>query len=328
MSIIKSFLQKRRMHENQHGFIMVVMAYVLSFVMLVVGSDVFYNINSEAAGLNEEANEEADVTENTNQVFYQQMLLTAMSRQTSVINPYGIVSSEDEPADSANESIENQNIENRDETIWLMGSALTKAEYDDLLEEMGKIQSLSLSQKVAEDTPATDRSESAQEKADEKQDTPKNETDKNSVKDKEDLKAKEAGSSYIIKVSKEEIAMLERIVEAEASGEDMKGKILVANVVINRLKDEEFPNTIEGVIFHKVNGKYQFSPVASKKYYRVKASKETKEAVIRALEGEDYSKGALYFMARKKSKKSNAIWFDNNLKKLFQHGGHEFYKNK
>lgn len=321
MSIIKSFLQKRRMHENQHGFVMVVMAYALSFVMLVVGSDVFYNINSEAAGLNEEANEEADETDNTDQVLNQQILMTAMSRQASIINPYGIANPEDEPTAS-----DNKDYTSQPETIWLMGSAVTKDQYSGLLEEMGKIQSLSLTQNVAEDDSEAAQTEPEKEKAG--KDEAKGEADKKSDKDKDASKAKEASSSYVIKVSKEEIAMLERIVEAEASGEDMKGKILVANVVINRIKDEEFPDTIEGVIFHKVKGKYQFSPVASKRYYKVKVSKETKEAVIRALEGEDYSKGALYFMARKKSKKSNTIWFDNNLKKLFQHGGHEFYKNK
>ncbi|HCM13497.1 MAG TPA: cell wall hydrolase, partial [Lachnospiraceae bacterium] len=35
---------------------------------------------------------------------------------------------------------------------------------------------------------------------------------------------------------------------------------------------------------------------------------------------------ALYFMARKRAKASNAKWFDDNLKWLFKHGGHEFYR--
>ena len=31
------------------------------------------------------------------------------------------------------------------------------------------------------------------------------------------------------------------------------------------------------------------------------------------LDGEDYSEGALYFMARRIARKSSARWFDNNL---------------
>jgi len=120
--------------------------------------------------------------------------------------------------------------------------------------------------------------------------------------------------------------MLEQIVEAEATGEDIIGKILVANVVINRVCSKKFPDNIKDVIFQKVGDDYQFSPIADKRFWKVKVTKETKEAVERALEGEDYSQGALYFMARKLAKKSNVKWFDNNLKWLFKHGVHEFYK--
>ena len=118
--------------------------------------------------------------------------------------------------------------------------------------------------------------------------------------------------------------MLEQIVEAEATGEDMIGKILVANVIFNRTKDDEFPDTIKEVIFQKVGGDYQFSPIADKRYWSVKVTKETKEAVQRAVDGEDHSEGALFFMARRLARKSSAKWFDNNLTWLFKHGAHEF----
>ncbi|MHB8128871.1 MAG: cell wall hydrolase, partial [Mobilitalea sp.] len=128
--------------------------------------------------------------------------------------------------------------------------------------------------------------------------------------------------------NKEDISMLQRIVEAEASGEDMVGKILVANVIFNRMADEDFPDTVEGVIFQEKHGDYQFSPVSDERYWTVKVSKESKEAVKRAIEGEDYSEGALYFIARKRTRASSAQWFDQKLDWLFKHGGHEFYKNK
>ena len=52
------------------------------------------------------------------------------------------------------------------------------------------------------------------------------------------------------------------------------------------------------------------------------------EAVERVLDGEDYSKGALYFMCRELASKKGISWFDNNLKFLFKHGCHEFYTEK
>ena len=132
----------------------------------------------------------------------------------------------------------------------------------------------------------------------------------------------------VLSLSTKEIEILERIVEAEATGEDIKGKILVANVIINRVNDSSFPDTVEEVVFQKTGGTYQFSPISDKRYYSVKISDETKEAVRRVLHGEDYSQGALYFSARKRASAANMKWFDSKLKRLFQYGGHEFFTHK
>lgn len=127
-------------------------------------------------------------------------------------------------------------------------------------------------------------------------------------------------------VTAEDVEVLQRIVEAEATGEDIKGKILVANVVLNRMKSESFPDTISEVVFQKSGNCYQFSPIRDKRYWSVEITQETVEAVERALAGEDYSEGALYFAARKLASKKNMNWFDNNLTYLFRHGCHEFFK--
>ena len=123
-----------------------------------------------------------------------------------------------------------------------------------------------------------------------------------------------------------EVSVLERIVEAEAGGEDADGKLLVANVVLNRVRDEAFPDTISEVVFQRTGGVTQFSPVANGRFEAVTISEESKEAVERALLGEDISDGALYFVARKHADQSKVRWFDENLTPLFQHGGHEFFK--
>lgn len=129
-----------------------------------------------------------------------------------------------------------------------------------------------------------------------------------------------------INLGAEQKEVLLRIVEAEATGEDIKGKMLVANVILNRVKSSQFPDTVKGVVFQKNGRTTQFSPIADGRYWSVTISKETKEAVNRVLNGEDESQGALYFSARSRANKSNMNWFDNHLTWLFKYGGHEFYR--
>lgn len=131
---------------------------------------------------------------------------------------------------------------------------------------------------------------------------------------------------YKYKFPPSELEVLYRIVEAEAGAEDEEGKLLVANVVINRVNNDKFPDTISGVVFQREKGVTQFSPVSNGRYYCVEISEETIKAVERALRGEDISGGALYFAARKYADSERMKWFDENLTFLFEHGGHEFFR--
>lgn len=136
----------------------------------------------------------------------------------------------------------------------------------------------------------------------------------------------ETASTTKLNLSKKDIEVLQRIVEAEATGEDVKGKILVANVILNRVNSSSFPDTVEKVVFQSSGGTYQFSPIKDKRYWSVTISEDTKTAVNRVIAGEDYSQGALYFSARAKADKNSMKWFDENLIYLFRYGNHEFYK--
>lgn len=129
----------------------------------------------------------------------------------------------------------------------------------------------------------------------------------------------------VVEYSEEDYNNLLKIVEAEAGGEDSKGKLLVANVIINRVKNDRFPDTITEVIYQREKGVTQFSPVRDGRINKVKVSEETREAVEDAINGEDVSKGALYFVARKHADPGKMVWFGNHLKKLFTYGGHEFF---
>jgi len=123
-------------------------------------------------------------------------------------------------------------------------------------------------------------------------------------------------------VTEKEYEILCRIVQAEAGDQDVYGRILVANVVLNRVNwTKEFKNDIEGVVFEKG----QFSPITDGAYYRVKVDETTMEAVNRCLAGEDYSDGALFFFMRSGTSKKAAAWFDS-LDFVLKYGCHEFFK--
>lgn len=127
---------------------------------------------------------------------------------------------------------------------------------------------------------------------------------------------------YRLKLNSSSRRILERIVEAEAGDQDVKGRQMVANVVINRIQSKEFPSTVKSVVFaHR-----QFSPIANGSYYRVSVSGKTKLAVEKALKEKDNTKGALYFMYRAGSNASNIRWFDRDLKRLYKYGCHEFFR--
>ena len=126
---------------------------------------------------------------------------------------------------------------------------------------------------------------------------------------------------YKYDLSVEDYEALLKIVQAEAGNEDEMGKMLVAGVVINRV------NSRTEVVLQQKGGVYQFSPVAIGTYQKTKASQETIEAVEKVLKGEDYTQGALYFVSRKSADPEKLRWFDTSLTRLFEHGGHEFFKN-
>ena len=126
-------------------------------------------------------------------------------------------------------------------------------------------------------------------------------------------------------LSDKDYEALVRIVEAEAGGEDQNGKLLVANVVLNRVNNERFPDTVWDVVMQREQGIAQFSPTVDGRYQNVHVSDDTVEAVERALYGEDISQGALYFCAREKADSDRLKWFDRKLTRLFSYGNHEFF---
>ena len=119
----------------------------------------------------------------------------------------------------------------------------------------------------------------------------------------------------------DELYWLSRIISAEAGGESLYGQIAVGNVVLNRVRSRQFPNTIYGVIFDRVGGT-QFSPVSMGTIYRT----PTASAVIAAkicLEGYSISDEILFFM---NPRIATSNWISKNRPFAFTIGNHDFYK--
>lgn len=108
----------------------------------------------------------------------------------------------------------------------------------------------------------------------------------------------------IINYTQEDFQNLCRIIEAEAGIETIQGKIAVGNVIINRVLDERFPNSITEVVF----AKNQFSPVSNGSIYNIPSEDSIKAAKL-VLEGETTpeSKNAVFFWADYVNK-NNWIW--------------------
>ena len=120
--------------------------------------------------------------------------------------------------------------------------------------------------------------------------------------------------------SEDDLYWLSRIIHAEASGEPLEGKIAVGNVVLNRLADEHFPNTIYDVIFDFENG-IQFTPAYTGSIY-CNPSEESVLAAKLALDGADTAGDSLYFSADYIAAVS---WAGQNRPFAEQIGNHCFY---
>lgn len=88
-------------------------------------------------------------------------------------------------------------------------------------------------------------------------------------------------ATWTYDLSNEDLLLLQRIVMAEAEGEPYAGKVAVANVVLNRLRSANFPDTVRNVIYQR----YQFSPVQNGRFDRVTPSEDSVKAVAEALNG-------------------------------------------
>ena len=112
--------------------------------------------------------------------------------------------------------------------------------------------------------------------------------------------------------------LLAQLVQAEAGNQSLEGKRLVVDVVLNRVADPRFPNTVEEVIFQQYKGYYQFSVVKNGAWDKAAKNMSDDDYDAVSLEYEEKTNSeVIYFNCGSYVPKTTA---------LFKEGGHYFSK--
>ncbi|MBQ8434224.1 MAG: spore cortex-lytic enzyme [Clostridia bacterium] len=122
-----------------------------------------------------------------------------------------------------------------------------------------------------------------------------------------------SGSTSAGNISNSDLYLLSCCVYGEARGESYTGKVAVAAVVLNRVKNSQFPNTISGVIYQRG----AFTCVADGQI-NLGTNDECTRAAQDALNGWDPSGGALYYF-NPKTATSAWIWSRPQLVTIGRH---------
>ncbi|MCL6516645.1 LysM peptidoglycan-binding domain-containing protein [Alicyclobacillus sp.] len=98
------------------------------------------------------------------------------------------------------------------------------------------------------------------------------------------------------------------IIHAEAGGEPLNAKIAVGDVVLHRMQDPAYPDTVKGVVFQVVDGHYQFEPVMNGYIYTTPDAEsiQAAEAVLR--DGRDLVPGAMVFYNPAQTPAGSWVW--------------------
>lgn len=97
-------------------------------------------------------------------------------------------------------------------------------------------------------------------------------------------------------LSAETFDLLSRVIEAESDRSDnLEGRILIAETILNRVSSSSFPNTIEGVIYQSG----QFEVVSNGMIYSIGRTKLSDQAIIEAQKriAEGSAPNVMYFNA-------------------------------
>lgn len=122
--------------------------------------------------------------------------------------------------------------------------------------------------------------------------------------------------SEVREFSYEDAQLLMRIAQAEAGNQGVKGMELVMAVVLNRKESEDFPDTIEEVIYQP----HQFQPVTDGRLEKVTISREAHLALASIEAGAILDEDIMAFEITSNNRSLEA-YFDYS----YTYGGHDFY---
>jgi LysM repeat protein len=98
----------------------------------------------------------------------------------------------------------------------------------------------------------------------------------------------------VISYTSSDLDLLARLIRAEAESQPYNAKVAVGAVVVNRVQSSEWPNTLREVIYQRVGGYYQFSPVLNGTINKAATDIDLK-AAYDALHGIDPTNGAMFY---------------------------------
>ena len=128
----------------------------------------------------------------------------------------------------------------------------------------------------------------------------------------------ESGESFY---GARDVYWLSHIINAEAGNQPMDGQIAVGNVVLNRVADERFPNSVKEVVFDRRSGVAQFSPTADGSI-GLTPDEDAVLAAKLAFEGYNTVGESMYFI---NPAACNSAWFNRCLTYMTTIGDHVFY---
>lgn len=118
----------------------------------------------------------------------------------------------------------------------------------------------------------------------------------------------------------DEVWWLAKIIHAEAKGEPFLGKIAVGEVILNRVEDDTFPDTIYSVIFDNEHG-VQFTPTVNGAIEEDPAADSITAAKL-VLDGARIDGDLLYFL---NPDIATNFWIPQNRVYCMTIGSHDFY---
>ena len=115
----------------------------------------------------------------------------------------------------------------------------------------------------------------------------------------------------------DDLFWLSRVIHRESGNQPMEGRMAVGNVVLNRVSDPVFPDTVEGVLAQK----NQFSTYKSGVLAATEPSENSTIAAKLVMDGGvvEETQGALFFDSGVNS------WAARNKRHIATIGGHKFY---